>query len=688
QQELDAAAQTLLGASYADLLAWSPADTNALRRPDGLTLLSTALADGIPNNDLKRLVQQWTGSVVSGASVGLPGFVTDLVLEGSYLYVPRNAGAGFLDILDVRNPQNPVVVNSLALILPQSGLKIMLQNGYAYVLSESYNSGTTLVIVDVRDPEHPLPRGRLSLQGSVYSLAVAGDYVFTTEYSYSWPDSRFQGINVIDVSDPLQPTKVASLPLGTIPVQLAASGQHLYVSGGSQFSVVDISNPLAPVLAATLQHPSNFGAIAVQGDKVYLGTTDDNMVVIDVSDPTSPVLLATLELDWMETDATFGPLHSIQVVGNEAFLAFGAQGVHRVDISNPAEPRWAGSLDITDFRAETFEVAVGQGLVIAAIGSSGIKILDQNALQREPVLVGSLDLIGRVTRNAVATARAIFTPVLDFGFSVISLRNPRAPTLVATEWRRSVYKMDVSDRYAFLGEFSAFSAMNVINLADPVELPGAIDLTQRGYRYLNDIKVEGDYAYLGMAAENGQNQPVGRLVVLDIQEPQLPKLMTQLTLPFIPRFMAIQESRVYTAAEGQLQVIDIENPLQPLLQGNLEVPAEVQFIAADGDYLYLACGKNGLLIVDVSDPIQPTLVATILTASSADAVTLADGYAFVADAASGVVLIDVTQPSSPVVIGNATVRGNARVTFVQHGLLYAGTSYGLDVLKKPRAISN
>lgn len=682
QQVLDETAQALLALPYQDLLSWNPDDTTALRRPDQLAPFSTALAEGIANNDLKQRVQQWLSPSVTAWKPSALEFIRDLVITDPYVFLLRVGGsdnASGLNILDVQNPQSPVLVSTLGFSRLEIGNELERQGDSIYVVTDDRSSSRgTLRIVNVSDPLHPVLVGSLPMEGNALSLAVDGDYAYVVE-SYFGFSSGFNGVRVVDIRTPQLPALVASLEMPANQGKLVKSGSHLFVSGYGGLSIVDVSNPLTPVLAGELLRQYG-GALAVAGDNVFLRHDDASLDVVDVSNVAAPTLLTTLDMDWANSDSTFGPIESILIEGNDAYIAFGGLGLHRVDISDPAAPRWAGSLDNPD--GVNSAVALLNGLAFVATGTAGLRILDANALHRNPVLAGSLDLPGRLTAQTVANPLAAYSPILGFGISIIDLWHPRAPEL-ATTYAGWTQQVSLAGRYAYLADFTAFHVLDTFNPWAPVALPGVINMDERGFRYLIALDVAGDYAYVTGAAEGGND--AGRLAVIDIRDPQLPILSGQLNLPGIPGEVVVQDDRAYVVvADTKLQVVDLQNPLQPLLAGSLNLPCTANFLAAADDHVYVACGDGGVQILDVSDSTTPTLAATVDTAGSASGISLEDRFAYVADAVGGIVMIDITNPTAPVVIGNAAVRGSARGAFVQNGLLYVSTSAGLDVLKKPR----
>jgi hypothetical protein len=98
------------------------------------------------------------------------------------------------------------------------------------------------------------------------------------------------------------------------------------------------------------------------------------------------------------------------------------------------------------------------------------------------------------------------------------------------------------------------------------------------------------------------------LVVVDIDEPAKPKIVAELTGPFLkkPKHIQIQFRYAFVVDEEGLKTIDITNPLRPraLPAATLSFPdAHKVYLART--YAYVAAGREGLAIVDITNPEKP-----------------------------------------------------------------------------------
>ena len=67
-------------------------------------------------------------------------------------------------------------------------------------------------------------------------------------------------------------------------------------------------------------------------------------------------------------------------------------------------------------------------------------------------------------------------------------------------------------------------------------------------------------------------------------------------------------------------------------------------VAIDGDMVYVANGRDGLMVVDVSNPRKPKIVSNLKTEGQAIWLTIKGSRLYLADMASGFQVIDISDP--------------------------------------------
>ncbi len=119
-----------------------------------------------------------------------------------------------------------------------------------------------------------------------------------------------------------------------------------------------------------------------------------------------------------------------------------------------------------------------------------------------------------------------------------------------------------------------------------------------------------------------------------------------------------------------------------------------QMVRYVGNYLYLACGDNGLQVVDISNPKSPKLVGGVGAPAiqGARSVAVALRYAYVTDS-EGLKVVDATDPGHPVAVSGAAVPiADARGVFLfRTTVLVAAGKDGLvlvdaEKVEKPKVL--
>lgn len=234
-----------------------------------------------------------------------------------------------------------------------------------------------------------LPRTK-SNPGIITDVWSHGNYAYLGTFA---PPCAALGVNVVDISDPTNPAKVNFIPsrpasrVNDVKVfhfdGLASgfSGDLLLhsnenCSGNPQrvggISIYDVSDPLDPVRMAVGVGDTNGGALArarqvhnvyawQDGDRAYAALVDDEELldvdILDITDPANPVHITETGLpDW--------PAATVDAFGDDAFvhdlwakdlggtwtllLSYWDAGWILLDVSNPMSPAFLGDSDYPD----------------------------------------------------------------------------------------------------------------------------------------------------------------------------------------------------------------------------------------------------------------------------------------------------------------------------------------------------
>lgn len=240
------------------------------------------------------------------------------------------------------------------------------RNGPKGSNSNDDGSGNSLTILDIAtDPKVPAILGAatdaVKLFGA-YGVAVSGNYAYVAAQGclggQPCPNKDPGSFAVVDVSSPSSPTIVATLFNSSLPPlwtgtnaldhadSVAVSNGFAYVTASysNKLTVIDISNPLNPTIVASLADPRMIFPVdvAIQGNFAYVAnqvSTSAQLTVVDISTPSNPRVVGSL------TNSFLNGAYRIRLRGNFAYVSgSSAEALSAIDISDPAHPRFAAGV--------------------------------------------------------------------------------------------------------------------------------------------------------------------------------------------------------------------------------------------------------------------------------------------------------------------------------------------------------
>ena len=259
-------------------------------------------------------------SLVGGTTI--TGYAGRVALNANYLLVAAESGG--LQVIDTTTPSTPAVVAVY-------GTPNALSQGVTVVDTTAYiaDGGNGLRIVDVSDPASPRLLGTIKVSGGAfYDVAVQGDYAYIADHSY--------GLRVVNVSDRANPVLVSSYREGGFGFGVAVAGDYVYLADREYFDVINISNPASPTLTGQIYALGSEFAyrVTVVGNYAYVAEQANGLHIIDISDPARPAVVGKLTMD--------GLSYSVAVQGDYAYIADAFGGLKAIDVSDRARPVQVG----------------------------------------------------------------------------------------------------------------------------------------------------------------------------------------------------------------------------------------------------------------------------------------------------------------------------------------------------------
>ncbi len=184
-----------------------------------------------------------------------------------YIHYSDGRDVSQIDILDVSDYGNPLLKG----ILTGSNfhtLGIFVEGNYAYVIDDKDKK---LILIDVSNPNNPQIRNSINLDSTrdIKMFFVKGNYVYVVEDHYSGKNF----VSIVDVSNPNNPLiKIKKeFDLGYVN-DIYVKDNKLYVfSNSNKLTIIDVSNPSNPTIIGSRSELANSASIIfVQDDYIYI----------------------------------------------------------------------------------------------------------------------------------------------------------------------------------------------------------------------------------------------------------------------------------------------------------------------------------------------------------------------------------------------------------------------------------
>ncbi len=212
-------------------------------------------------------------AVVNVANPSAPSVVSTTPISGTArgIFVSRHlafvaAGSAGLKVYDVSNPAAPTHIATST--EAKDAWSVYVAGVYAYVA----DGANGLRVFRFDDPWAPILAGTAPTNFAL-AVHVSGNYAYVADHSDS--DWQYPGrLEIIDVTTPASPSHVGLGRLPGIAYDVFVAGPYAYVAGHWQgVSVLDVSNPAAPLKKFTISAGTVTG-IWSAGKYLYAATTE------------------------------------------------------------------------------------------------------------------------------------------------------------------------------------------------------------------------------------------------------------------------------------------------------------------------------------------------------------------------------------------------------------------------------
>jgi hypothetical protein len=572
--------------------------------------------------------------------IGGSSYAVDVQGNFAYLGVgPR------IYVLDTSDPSAPKFIGQSG-VMPGVVRSVIASGNYVYVADgKGY-----LRVIDVSDPTQPTEVASLVEHSYAQGLALDGTTLYIADNPF--------GLRVVDVSDPLHPQKIGEVKIPGAASSVDIDGSRAFLAGSTDennLAVIDISNPAQPVKTASIVIPESEGsvvyAVKVRDNYVYVAVGSPGLIVVDISDPAQPIKAGAFDTPWAD---------GLVIEGNTLYLADQTEGLYALDISDPKNPSQTGLLSLELFQQDVpgqRNMVIQNGKVFFANGNQGMLVVDASL---QPTLTEKFDVpLPGADWDVLVDNNIAYVIADTLGLYTVDVTDPSQPNQLGFDISRISNGLRTPRGIALNGQYAYIADINngfsVYDISNPSELKELSRVEKP--QGMTDVAISGNYAYVSMH-EHEKREKRGMLVY-DVSNPSQPNQVGFVNTDHSSWAIAVQGNYAYipelielveTGQPSNLLIFDISNPASPLEAGKADTAVNAPIamcIEVVGKYAYVGDQTNGLRIFDISNPAAPVEVGSLPDIRMVEDLVVVGDKVFTASYAY-VSVVDVSNPAKPV----------------------------------------
>lgn len=203
--------------------------------------------------------------------------------------------------------------------------------------------------------------GGTGTAGSLSRFVIVGNYLYSVD---------MQQLNIFNISDPANTSKVATQPIGFDIETIFPYGDKLFIGSSSAMYIYSLANPAAPQRLSAVSHFRACDPVVANDTIAYVtlrsGTrcfgTVNALLVYKINNIANPIQVAQVNMD--------GP-YGLGYSGNGLYVCDG-QNLRVFDIANGASPMAKPSINTT----EKFYDVIPYGNLLICYIDNGVSLYD------------------------------------------------------------------------------------------------------------------------------------------------------------------------------------------------------------------------------------------------------------------------------------------------------------------------
>lgn len=557
---------------------------------------------------------------------------------------------------------------------------------------------------------------------------VEGDVLYFTDY---------YGFNIFDVSNPLNPTKISSIPLPGKSLDFKIQGNYAYVcneSGVEFVNIADLEHPVVEEIRFIGFRPFQ---IIVDGGTLYFAAEDG----VYAFSHNSSHEMTLLDQIYIEPSSTL----FAGFVKNGHYIYYTNQRkIHALDISNPQNISNVFTMEYNGGGSSWGSLAIS-GNYLYAPTTLVMHIFDITNPSTPSLVYAGLPCNHTIYEVLVEDNTMVLNHNSNGKFTVFDVSNPASPIVRYAHldsWFNHLYRFGALKDdiiYVMDNEQEGYNGytIHLIDITDntqPVQA-GQI-LSMPGLTRSISLLKKNDQTYALVGQSNsGVNRESGLFRILNTTHADEAYLestneigSTLISVCTLNENWAVITSGIYNMPSYSLSLslVNIENPGSPYIadvvpygsnhvsannsnistfggvgyvvskthlnifkenEGSLSIAGSVSLYGENGlgvfannpDYVYVAGGNYGFQMYNVSNPSSPYMINFHQVSGTCWDVYVDNGVAYVAAYDGGLATFDVSQ-NIIVPLGQSGAYGYATSVVVLDKLAYVGLMDGRIVL--------
>ncbi|MCK4694342.1 MAG: hypothetical protein KAT74_01200, partial [Candidatus Cloacimonetes bacterium] len=487
------------------------------------------------------------------------------------------------------------------------------------------------------------------------------------------------GIDIIDVSDPNNPSYVNIIETSEKCKGIKTQGNMAYVANSSEgLLIMDVSNPQTPTILNIFNTPGYASELEVSNSIVYIAARSSGLIIIDVEDPLNPILINTYEtlnanniayndsyiflsnymgdLQIFDVNDPSNPeliyedfvpeswIRDIRVINSIAYIATSIGTLEIYDVRDPAE------LELLSIYETNFicGITVSQNRVFLSCAGYGVEILDINDLYN-PYLFGGISSPAATYSSMIDDGIAY---LLDFylGLEIYDISESYNPELIGSvDTPNCASSIQIEDNIAYVVDYSSF--LEIIDISDP-----ACPIIANSYGIYYTLK---DFIYVN---HKGYGLTLFNLYTFHISNLVYPEIICYFDTDCFNLSFQYRTPYIFLGTLNQgLLIIDVSNQANPYIYSQCEAVGSIYDLVVSGDYVFAASREYGLSIFNINYPENPISVPTLENLDNVYSLAKSVNTLYLSCKKDGLVVVDITDRENPILIQNILVHTDSEI---------------------------